>query len=88
VTLEPDHLYTGIARIKLGRSLLRQRRLEDAARETRAGYDIVSAQSSPSVSWLTSARTDLVAAYEGLGRADEAARFKAELADTARATPN
>jgi tetratricopeptide (TPR) repeat protein len=86
--LEPNHLYTGIARIKLGRSLLRQSKLEDAARESRAGYDIVSAQASPAVSFLTAARTDLAAAYEGLGRGKEAARFKAELADTARATPD
>jgi serine/threonine-protein kinase len=87
-TLEPDHLYTGIARIKLGRSLLRQGKVADAERETRGGYDIVNKQSNPSVSWLTSARTDLVAEYEGLGRSDEAIRFKAELADTARATPD
>jgi serine/threonine-protein kinase len=85
-TLETDHLYTGIARIKLGRSLLRQQKLADAAGETRAGYDIVSKQSDPAVSWLKAARTDLVAEYEGLGRAEEAGRFRAELADTARAT--
>ena len=78
----PEHLNTGIARIKLGRSLLRQRRFAEAAQESLAGYEIVSKQSDPAVSFLKNARKDLVAAYDSLGEPDKAARFRAELADT------
>ena len=73
-----DHLNTGIARIKLGRALLRQQRSADAEREIRAGYDIVSRQSSPSVSWLRAAREDLVTLYTATGRPEQAAKYRAE----------
>jgi serine/threonine-protein kinase len=82
-TLPPDHLNVGIGRIKLGRSLLRQHRFAEAARESRAGYEIVARQSDPGVSFLTAARKDLVTAYEALRQPELAARFRAELADTA-----
>ena len=82
----PDHLNTGIARIKLGRSLLRQRRPEEAERESKAGYDIVAKQAAPGVSWLKTAREDLAEAYDVLKRTDEAARFRAEAARLAPAT--
>ncbi len=78
----PEHLNTGIARIKLGRSLLRQGRFAEAAEESLAGYEIVSKQSDPAVSFLKNARKDIVAAYDSLGQPDKAARFRAELADT------
>ena len=78
----PEHLNTGIARIKLGRSLLRQRRFAEAAQESFAGYEIVSKQSDPAVGFLKNARKDLVAAYDSLGEPGKAAHFRAELADT------
>ncbi|HVG69723.1 MAG TPA: serine/threonine-protein kinase [Vicinamibacterales bacterium] len=77
-TQGPDHLNTGIARIKLGRALLRQQRSADAEREILAGYDIVSRQSSPSVSWLRAAREDLVTLYTAAGRPEQAAKYRAE----------
>ena len=77
-TQGPDHLHTGIARIKLGRALLRQQRSADAEREILAGYDIVSRQSSPSVSWLRAAREDLVTLYTATGRPAQAAKYRAE----------
>jgi serine/threonine-protein kinase len=77
------HLNTGIARIKLGRTLLRQRRYAEAARETLAGYQILTKQTDPGVSWLVAARKDLVAAYDSLGQPEQAAPLRAELADTA-----
>ena len=79
-TQSPVHLNTGIARIKLGRSLLRQGRTAEAEVESRAGYDIVAKQTAPTVSWLKSAREDLVAAYDILGRPEEAAKYRAEAA--------
>jgi hypothetical protein len=81
-TLSADHLYTGIARIKLGRTLRMQRRYEAAVTELLAGYQIVSKQSAPSVSWLNAARKDLVAVYDSLSRPETAAHWRAELAKT------
>jgi len=75
-TQSPGHLNTGIGRIKLGRTLLRQGRFPEAERELLAGYDILRAQASPSVSWLQSARTDLVAVYEALHAPEKAAQFR------------
>ena len=49
----PDHLNTGVARIKLGRALLRQGRIANAEGELKEGYDIVSKQAAPGVSWLS-----------------------------------
>jgi eukaryotic-like serine/threonine-protein kinase len=75
-----DDLDTGIARIKLGRVLARQGRTGEAERELLAGYEIVSARSEPTVSWLRGARTELAAVYDALGRPDEAQRYRAEQA--------
>lgn len=77
--LAPDHMNVGITRIKLGRSILRQGRYAAAAAETRAGYDILINQADPGVSFLRAAREDLAAAYDSLGRKEDAARFRAEL---------
>ena len=82
-TQGPNHSNTGIARIKLGRALLRQRRFGEAQTETLAGYEILSKQANPAISFLQNARKDLVAEYDSLGRHSEAARFLAELRDTA-----
>jgi serine/threonine-protein kinase len=79
-TLPPDHLNVGITRIKLGRSLLRQKRYREAEEQTHAGYKIVAKQSDPSVSWLQNARRDLVEIYQALQQPDKAAEFKTALA--------
>jgi serine/threonine-protein kinase len=79
-TQGPTSLNVGIARIKLGRAILRQSRFEEAERETLAGYEIVSREAAPTVSFLTAAREDLAAAYDALGRPDRAAHFRAEQA--------
>jgi serine/threonine-protein kinase len=77
-TLAPDNVNTGIARIKLGRTLLRAERYAEAAEESLAGYEIVAKQASPSISFLRAARTDLIASYEALQQPEKAARFRAE----------
>jgi eukaryotic-like serine/threonine-protein kinase len=76
----PTHINTGIARIKLGRTLLRQHRYADAEAETHAGYDILSTQMDPKVSWLVNARKDLVEEYDGLKQPEEAVKFRADIA--------
>ncbi len=74
--LPANHLYAGIAQIKLGRALLRQKRYVEAEEHTLAGYKIVNTQTSPAVSWLKSARTDLATIYDQLGRPEEASTFR------------
>ncbi len=76
-TLSADHLNTGIAQIKLGRALVSQRKWRDAEPVLLAGYATVSSQTDPGVSWLVSAREDLVATYEALGRPEEAKKYGA-----------
>lgn len=82
-SLSPNHLNTGIARIKLGRALLGQHRYAEAEVESRGGYEILSKQTSPSVTWLKSAREDLVAEYDALGQPDKAKEYRAELVSAA-----
>jgi serine/threonine-protein kinase len=75
-TQSPTHLNTAIGRAKLGRVLLRQGRLREAERELRAGLEILQAQASPSVSWITTAKTDLAEVYVALNQPAEAAKYK------------
>src|SRR6185436_11440986 len=79
-TQGPNHLNTGIARIKLGRSLLRQSRFAEASQESLAGYEILIKLTNPAIGFIQNARRDLVAAYDSLKQADRAERFRAELA--------
>jgi serine/threonine protein kinase/tetratricopeptide (TPR) repeat protein len=76
----PTHINTGIARIKLGRTLLRQHRYAEAEAESHAGYDILITQMDPKVSWLMNARKDLAEEYEALKQPEQAAKFRAEIA--------
>jgi eukaryotic-like serine/threonine-protein kinase len=87
-TQSPEDVNLAIDRIKLGRVLLRLGRYEEAERESRAGYDVLAGQANPVVSWLRSARTDLIAIYEALGRPDDVARFRREQDAARRDTTN
>jgi serine/threonine-protein kinase len=71
-----------ISRIKLGRSLTRQKRYSEAEHETRAAYEILKTIQDAGTSFIKAARTDLVTDYAALGRAADAAKFRAELAET------
>jgi eukaryotic-like serine/threonine-protein kinase len=86
-TQSATHINTGIARTKLGRVLLGERRFAEAEAETRAGYDILSPQMDPKVSWLTNARQDLVQEYDALHQPQQAAKFRAEIAATQAPKP-
>ena len=79
-TQSANNINTGIARIKLGRTLVRQKKYTEAESQTRAGYNILVSQMDPKVSWLKSARQDLVEEYSALSQADQAAKFRAEIA--------
>lgn len=84
-TLPPGHLSTGIARIKLGDALVSERRYPEALKQSRAGYEILIRQTSPSVSWLNTARQDLAVEYAALNQPQKSAKFRAELARTGAA---
>jgi serine/threonine-protein kinase len=81
--LSPSHANTAIARIRLGRVLLRQKRWREAAAESRAGYDLLVQQAKAPVSWLQGARQDLATAYEELGDTEQSRRFRQEHATAA-----
>ena len=87
-TLGEDNIQTGIARIKLGRVLSREKRYGEAEESLLGGYRILIGQTNPSVSWLQSARRDLIALYEATGKPELAERFRAELADSASLESN
>ncbi|HEX5786851.1 MAG TPA: serine/threonine-protein kinase [Woeseiaceae bacterium] len=79
-SLGADNVNTGIARIKLGRTLRLAGRLPDAESESLAGYEILAKQANPSISFLRAARDDLVLIYEATNQPEKAARFRAEIA--------
>ncbi|HEY2684748.1 MAG TPA: tetratricopeptide repeat protein [Steroidobacteraceae bacterium] len=78
--LGKENINTGIAQIKLGRVLLRERHFAEAEEQTHAGYDNLSRQSNPGISFLQAARTDLTAEYGALGNTQLAQHYRTELA--------
>jgi serine/threonine-protein kinase len=75
-----QHMNTGIARLKLGDSLVGQGRYGEAEKELLTGYEILTKQTSPSVSWLKRARENLVKLYTQSNQPGKAKRFQTELA--------
>jgi serine/threonine-protein kinase len=80
-----DPMNVGIAHIKLGRTLVREKRYRDGAVESLAGYKLVAKEAEPTSSWLQAARTDLVEDYEALHEPEKAAVYRAEMTAVARA---
>jgi eukaryotic-like serine/threonine-protein kinase len=72
-SLSADHLNTGIARIKLGQALVHEHRYPEAETELLAGSQIVAKQTSPSETWLSSARSALTIVHDSLRQAHELA---------------
>jgi serine/threonine-protein kinase len=81
-----NHVNTAIARVKLGRTLLAERRFRDAVAESGAGHDLLAKQ-APSSTFLDIARQDLIAEYDSLSDPTNAARIRAETASAAAAGP-
>ena len=77
----PGNINTGQLEIKLGRTLLAEKRYREAEAQTRAGYEVLIKQTSPSTSYIVGARKDLVAIYEALGRPEDARKFRGDLAN-------
>src|SRR6266550_7113111 len=78
-TLPAEHQLVGIARVRLGRAILRQRRYSAAESEIRAGYELLMKQTNPPANWLSNARTDLEEEYDALNKPEQAAKFRAEV---------
>jgi serine/threonine-protein kinase len=78
-TQSPTHLNTGIGRLKLGNALVGQERYAEAEKELLTGYEILTKQTSPSVSWLKTAREDLVKLYTASNQPEKAKKYQAEL---------
>jgi eukaryotic-like serine/threonine-protein kinase len=76
--LSAEHTNTAIARIKLARAMRLQNRCTDALPHFHAGYDILSRQVDPGISFLQAARGDLALCYEALGSPAEATRWRTE----------
>jgi hypothetical protein len=55
---------------------LREHRYDEAETHLLAGYEIIGKQTAPSISWLRTARQDLVTLYEESGHPEKAARFR------------
>ena len=79
-----SHVNTAIARVKLGRTLLAEHRFRDAVAESGAGHDLLAKQ-APSSTFLDMARQDLIAEYDSLADAANAARIRAETTNAATA---
>jgi serine/threonine-protein kinase len=78
-TVPENDVNIGIARIKLGHCLLCQKRYQGAESELLKGYEILNKRAVSSVSWLITARKDLVLVYRGLKQPTKASRFQAEV---------
>ena len=78
--LAPNHQLVGIAHVRLGHTLVLERRFADAEKELTTGYGILKSQTSPPATWLGMAQTDLVAVYDSLKQPEKAVPFRAELA--------
>jgi eukaryotic-like serine/threonine-protein kinase len=85
-TQSPDDVNTGIAHIKLGRTLLRAGRYREAGEQTLAGYKILINKSNPAESFVRAARKDLRAIYEALGQPEKASPYQEPIVAKA-ATP-
>jgi hypothetical protein len=67
---------TGIAEIKLGRTLLRENHYKEAEAETLAGDQTLIKQTSRSTSYIRAARKDRIADYDALKQSQQAAGFE------------
>lgn len=83
----PGHVNVGFNRVKLGRSLVAQKRYREAIDQSLAGYTLLKPQINPSSPFMQAARYDLVVAYEALNEPERAAPFRQELKETGGALP-
>jgi serine/threonine protein kinase/tetratricopeptide (TPR) repeat protein len=86
-TLPADHMQPAITRIKLGRALIRQHKYAEAEGVILAGYEVLTKQANPALTFLNAARTDLVETYDALHQPAQSERFRREIAAVAGKAP-
>ena len=80
-----NNINTGMSQVRLGRTLLREDKYQQAAEHSRVGCEILSAQTSAQTSFVQGALHDLIADYTALNQPREAAEFKEKLEAANRA---
>jgi eukaryotic-like serine/threonine-protein kinase len=76
--LPPGNINTAVVETKLGRTLLAERHYTEAEHFSRAGYDALIKQTSPSTIFIRNARRDLTTIYESIHQPQEAQKFRDE----------
>jgi len=66
--IAPESISAAIARVKLGRTLLREKRLTDAEAQSQAAYDYLKVHVVADNNYLVAAQKDLEAIHEGLAK--------------------
>lgn len=77
--LGASNINTGMTEVRLGRTLLHEKKFVEAEAYTRAGYEALKGQTSSQTSYMQGALHDLAVEYDALGRPKDADRFRAEL---------
>lgn len=81
-----ESVNAAIAHVKLGRTLLSEQKFGEAETTTLAGYNYLVKHAAPGNVYLTNARKDLAAIYDGLHEREQSSRFRAELAQASQAS--
>jgi serine/threonine-protein kinase len=76
---KPENLNAGLVRIKIGHTLLLQKRFQEAEPFLTGGYDVVSKQMTATTSLLVQTRADLVTLYNHLKQPAKADKFSARV---------
>lgn len=85
--LSAVHLNTAIARIKLGRVLMREHKYREAEDHLMAGYKVLTKQARPSLVWILWVREDLADLCDALDQPGKANGFRVEVANAANRAP-
>lgn len=79
---------TGMAQVRLGRTLLLEKKYSASAAHSLVGYQTLVKQLNPDSGWLSGARHDLAVDYGALGKPQLAAHFRTKPAAATERTPN
>jgi len=80
--LPADNLNTAEARVRLGRTLMHEKKYQESLDYTLAAYDSLIKQANPELDFVRGARQDLAIDYEALHQPVEAKKYRAELASS------
>jgi len=81
-TQSPDSLNIAQARIRLGRTLIHEKKYQESIDFTLPGYNSLVKQANPQMDFVQGALLDLALAYEALHQPELARKYRDELAKT------